>query len=365
MKWWHRLWSRKKMEEDLEKELRFHLDQHSDDLIAQGLDPEEARRRARFVLGGPEQVKEQCRDARGTRWLEDLLQDLRYGARMLLNKPGFTLIAVITLAAGIAANTTIFSVADAVMLRPFNFQHQERLVMVWERSTAQGGFDHGSVAPGNFTDWREQSQSFERLIAIDGRSFDLTGAHQPEQFGGHGVSAGFFDALGVKPALGRTFLPGEDEPGRDQVVVLKHSLWVRRFGADPNIVGRTLTLNAKTFTVIGVMPADFNFPFNGGEMWSPLALDDKMKLERGGHNLRALGLLKPGVSIAQASADLDAISRRAQQLFPETNAGRTANVIRVTEDFLRETQSYMPPLIGSVAFVLLIACANVANMLFS
>jgi len=297
--------------------------------------------------------------------MQTLIQDLRYGARMLMNKPGFTLIAVITLAAGIAANTTIFSVADAVMLRPFNFQHQERLVMVWERSTAQGGFDHGSVAPGNFTDWREQSQSFERLIAIDGRSFDLTGAHQPEQFGGHGVSAGFFDALGVKPALGRTFLPGEDEPGRDQVVVLKHSLWVRRFGADPNIVGRTLTLNAKTFTVIGVMPADFNFPFNGGEMWSPLALDDKMKLERGGHNLRALGLLKPGVSIAQASADLDAISRRAQQLFPETNAGRTANVIRVTEDFLRETQSYMPPLIGSVAFVLLIACANVANMLFS
>src|SRR5262249_37871202 len=211
--------------------------------------------------------------------------------------------------------------------------------------------------------WVEQCRSFERLVAIEQQPFDLTGMDYPERFNGCGVSTDFFDALGAGAALGRTFLPGEDEPGRDQVVVLKHSLWVRRFGADPNIVGRTLTLNAKTFTVIGVMPADFNFPFNGGEMWSPLALDDKMKLERGGHNLRALGFLTPVVSTAQPSADLHAISRRAQQLFPETNAGRTANVIRLTEDFLRETQSYMPPLIGSVAFVLLIACANVANML--
>src|SRR5262245_58044240 len=364
MRWWRRLWLRKKMEEELEKELRFHLDQHTADLIAQGLDPNEARRRARLALGGPEQVKEQCRYARGTRVLEDLLQDLRYGARMLLNKPGFTLIAVITLAAGIAANTTIFSVADAMVLRPFNFPNQDRLVMVWERSTTQGGFDHSSVAPGNFYDWREQNRSFERFIAIHGRIFDLTGAHQPEQFGGYLVSAGFFDALGVKAALGRTFLPGEDEPGRDQVVVLKHSLWERRFGSDPNVVGRTLTLSAKTFTVIGVMPADFNFPFNGGEIWAPLAFDDQTKLDRDSHNMRALGLPKPRVSVAQANADLDAISRRAQQLFPETNAGLSANVITITEDFIRESQKYMPPLIGAVAFVLLIACANVANMLF-
>src|SRR5215510_13723267 len=196
MSWWRRLWLRRKMEEELEKELRFHLDQHTADLIAQGLDPLEARRRARLALGCPEQVKERCRDARGTRWLEDLLQDLRYGARMLLKNPGFSLIAVITLATGIAANTTIFSIADALILRPFRFPHQERLVMVYERSTAQGGFDHGSVAPGNFHDWREQSWGFERLIAFDGRAFDLTGAHRPEQLGGYAVSAGFFDGLG-------------------------------------------------------------------------------------------------------------------------------------------------------------------------
>jgi len=297
--------------------------------------------------------------------MQTLWQDLRYGARMLMKKPGFTLVAVVTLAAGIAANTTIFSIADALVLRPFNFSHQERLVMVWQRNETQGGFDHGWATPGDFSDWREQNRSFERLIAINQPGFDLTDARPPEVFAGYGVSAGFFDALGVKPALGRTFLPGEDEPGRDQVVVLKHSLWERRFGSDPNIVGRTLTLNSKKFTVIGVMPADFNFPFNGGEMWAPLAFDDKMKLERGDHNLQTLGLLKPGVGVAQANADLEDISRRAQRLFPETNAGRSANVVGMNEDFARDEKVYVTPLAGTVAFVLLIACANVANMLFS
>src|SRR5215475_1780923 len=301
MKWWRRLFRRRNQEEELEKELRFHLDQHTADLIAQGLAPEEARRRARLALGGPEQVKEQCRDARGTRWVENLLQDLRYGARTLMKKPGFTLIAVITLAAGIAANTTIFSVADALVLRPFNFPNQERLVMVWERTPS---VDNGWVIGGDFNDYREQNRSFERLIAFDQRDFDMAGTSPLEQFGGFGVSADFFDALGVKAALGRTFLPGEDEPGRDQVVVLKHSLWERRFGADPNIVGRKLTLNEKTYTVIGVTPPDFNFPVNVGEMWSPLGFDDKMKQERVSHHVGALGLLKPGVSIAQANADL-------------------------------------------------------------
>src|SRR5262245_25525522 len=362
MKWWRRLFRRRKQEEELEKELRFHLEQHTIDLIAQGLDPEEARRQARLALGGPEQVKEQCRDARGTRWLEDLLQDLRYGARMLMKNPGFTLIAVITLALGAGANTTIFSLADALVLRPLRFPHQERLVMVWERT--QSGYDHSWVTPGDFIDWREQNQSFECLIAIVLRGFDLTGAGQPEQFRGYAVSPGFFNALGVKAALGRTFLPGEDEPGRDQVVVLKHSLWERRFGADPNIVGRTLTLNATNFTVIGVMPPDFTF-LNGGEIWSPLAFDDKMKQERLDHYMRVMGLLGAGVSIAQANADLDAISRRAQRLFPKTKAGRTANVVDMNDDFAREAQDYMPPLAGAVGFVLLIACANVANMLFS
>jgi putative ABC transport system permease protein len=351
------------MEEELEKELRFHLDQHSADLIAQGLDPEEARRQARLALGGPEQVKEQCRDARGTRWLEDLLQDLRYGARMLMKNPGFTLVAVITLAAGIAANTTIFSAVDALVLRPFNFPNQERLVMVWGRG--QDGYEHGWITAADFNDCREQNRTFERLIAFAPLGFDLVGDGQPEQFGGYRVSAGFFDALGARPALGRAFLPGEHEPGRDQVAVLKHGLWERRFGADPNIVGRTLTLNSKSFTVIGVTAPDFNFPFNNCEILTPLAFDDKTKSDRKYHGLQVFGLLKPGVSIEQANADLDAVALRAQRIIPETNAGLLTKVAGMNEDYSRDAKPYVTPLAGAVAFVLLIACANLANMLFS
>jgi predicted permease len=363
MNWRHRLWRRKKMEEQLEKELRFHLDQHMADLTAQGLDPEEARRQARLALGGPEQVKEMCRDARGARWAQDLWQDLRYGARMLSTNPGFTLIAIFTLALGIGANTTIFSLADACMLRPFNFPNQDRLVMIWEKG--QGGFQKGFVAPGNFNDFLEQSQSFERLVAIEQQPFDLTGADYPERFDGCGVSTNFFDALGAGAALGRAFQPGEDEPGRNQVVVLKHSLWVRRFGADPGIIGKALTLNAKTFTVIGVAPPDFNFPHNAVEVWSPIVFDARAKRDRGEHYLQVLGALKPGVSVARADADIDAISQRAERLFPETNARIEHFVIDMNKDFARAARRGVPVLMGMVGFVLLIACANVANMLLS
>jgi putative ABC transport system permease protein len=294
---------------------------------------------------------------------DEMFQDLRYGARMMLQNPGFTLIAIFTLALGIGANTTVFSVADACMLRPFNFPNQDRLVMIWEKG--QGGFNRGFVAPGNFSDFLEQSQSFERLVAIEQRPFDLTGMDYPERFDGCDVSTNFFDALGAGAALGRTFQPGEDEPGRSQVVVLKHSFWARRFGADPGIVGKTLTLNAKTFTVIGVAPPDFNFPFNSVEMWSPIVFDAQAKRDRAEHYLQVLGTLKPGVSVAQAGADIDAISQRARRLYPETNAQIEHYVINMNKDFARAARMFVPVLMGMVGFVLLIACANVANMLLS
>src|SRR5262245_19151047 len=294
---------------------------------------------------------------------DEMFQDLRYGVRMMSQNPGFTLIAIFTLALGIGANSTIFSLADACMLRPFNFPNQDRLVMIWEKG--QAGFVRGFVAPGNFNDFLEQSQSFERLVAVEQQDFDLTGMDYPERFGGCVVSTNFFDALGVGAALGRTFQPGEDQPGRNQVVVLKHSLWVRRFGADPNIVGKTLTFNAKTFTVIGVSQPDFHFPFNSVEMWSPIVFDAQAKRERRQHYLQVLGMLKPGVSVAQAHADIDAISQRAKRLFPETNASAEHYVINMNKDFSRAARMAVPLLMGMVGFVLLIACANVANMLLS
>ncbi|HEY6401698.1 MAG TPA: ABC transporter permease, partial [Blastocatellia bacterium] len=367
MSWWTRLWRRKKMEEDLEKELRFHLEQHTADLIAQGLAPEEARRRARLALGGPEQVKEQCRDSRGTRWLDDLAQDIRYGARMLMKSSGFTLVAVITLGLGIGANTTIFSAMESVILHPFALPNQNRLMVIYERNL-DAGVNRTWVAPRSLRDWREQSQAFEKFESLSVDGFDLTGADQQERAErvfGYRVSAGFFSALGVKPLLGRAFQPDEDTEGREQVIVLNHGLWERRYGSDPNTLGQSITLNGKAYTVIGVMPKDFNFPYNNGEFWTPFVFPERFMEDRQKYSLSVFGLLKPGVSPAQGAAEIRELSLLAQRRYPDTNIGVDAFAVGLKEDFTRDTRAYLPFTLGAVAFVLLIACANVANLLMA
>lgn len=293
--------------------------------------------------------------------MDSLLRDLALAARSFLKHPGFAVIAVLTLALGIAANTTIFSTLDALILHPFSFANQDRLLVLWEQNLAVGTV-RGSVAPGNFTDWREQTRACEQIVAIDQMSFDLGGAN-PERFPGYGVTQGFFEALGVKAAIGRTFLPEENEPGRDQVVVLKHSFWQRHQNGDPNIIGKTIALNRKVFTVVGVMPADFNYPYNTGEMWTPLVFDKDEQHNRLNHYLRVIALLKPGATIAQAQVELQDIAQRSQKQFPETNAGRNVSVVTLTDDAVRGARAGVPVLMGAVVFVLLIACANVANLL--
>jgi putative ABC transport system permease protein len=294
--------------------------------------------------------------------MDALVQDLRYAIRMLAKSPGFTLVAVITIALGIGANTTIFSTINAVVLQPFYFPNQDRLVMLWEHN-AEVGIIRGSVAPGNFADWREQTRSFDQMTAISQNYFDLTEGDQPERFAGYRVSANFFDMLGASAALGRTFTPEEDQPGQNQVVVLKHSIWRNRFASDPDIINKTITLNGKSFSVIGVMAEDFNFPFNGGEMWSPVALDAKERTDRASHYLQVLGLVKRGVTIEQASQDMNSIASRAGELYPDTNSGKGVYVISMIKDATRGARMYSPVLIAAVSFVLLIACANVANLL--
>ena len=221
--------------------------------------------------------------------MDSLWRDLKYSARSLMKHPGFTAVAILTLALGIAANTTIFSTVDALLLHPFSFPNQQRLLVLWEQNLAVGT-TRGSVAPGNFNDWREQNQSCEQLVAIDQLSFDFSDGEHPERFPGYGVTRGFFDVLGVTAAQGRTFLPEESEPGHEHVVVLKNSFWQQHLGSDPNIVGKTITLNRKVFTVVGVMPADFNYPYNGGEMWTPLVFDQDEQHNRENHYLRVIGL---------------------------------------------------------------------------
>jgi putative ABC transport system permease protein len=294
--------------------------------------------------------------------MDSLLRDLKFSVRSLLKYPGFALVAILTLALGIAANTTIFSTVDALLLHPFSFPNQQRLLVLWEQNRAAGSI-RGSVAPGNFTDWREQNKTCDEVVAIDQISFNLADGDHPERFPGYGVTRGFFDVLGVKAARGRTFLPEESEAGHDQVAVLKHSFWQQHFNGDPNIVGKTITLNLKPFTVVGVMPADFNYPYNSGELWTPLIFDREGEHDRGNHYLRVIGLLKPGVTVQQAQADIGGIAKRAQQQFPESNSGREANVVTLTDDAVRGARTGVPILMGAVVFVLLIACANVANLL--
>jgi putative ABC transport system permease protein len=299
---------------------------------------------------------------RRSNMVADFWQDLRYGTRMIVKKPGFAAVAVLATALGIGANTTIFSTADAMLFRPFSFPNQSQLVSLFERKLAIG-ITNATVSPGNVIEWREQSQTLEQIVAMRNRDVALMVDGLPERYTAYLVSATFFDALGVQALMGRTFQAGEDEPGRAQVAVLRHAFWQNRFGSDPQIVGREIRLDNTPFTVIGVMPENFDFPYGGGEFWTPLVFDAQMKREHGNHYLRALALLKPGVSVAQANADLDRISQEIEERYPDGEAGHSAFVSPLNDWYTRGVRVAMPAMIGSAIFMLLIACSNVANLL--
>ena len=298
--------------------------------------------------------------------METLLKDVRYGIRGLLKRPGFTVVALITLALGIGANTAIFSVVNAVLLRPLPFQKPEELVIVWEDAGFLG-FPHNTPAPANYVDWKTQNQSFVDMAASHEDSFNLTGDGEPERVAAYTVSANFFPLLGVQPLLGRGFLPEEDRPGGNKVVVLSYSLWQSRYGGDRNVLNREILLNGKKHSVVGVMPASFQFFAKDVRLWVPIALDQKDWANRGGHYLTVVARLKPGVSVAQAQADMNAIMRRIAADHPaETMEGKLgAVVLPVRDEFVGDARSSLIVLLVAVAFVLLIACANVAGLLLA
>jgi putative ABC transport system permease protein len=294
----------------------------------------------------------------------NFFQDIRYGLRMLRKSPGFTLIAILTLALGIGANTAIFSVADAFLLRPVSFPDTDRLVMVMDLAPGQTS-DWKTVAPGNLHDWQEQASSFELLAAGQWNSFNLTGASDPQRVQGFEVSSNFLETLRVTPALGRGFLPGEDSPGRDREALLSYGLWERQFGSEKSIVGSTIHLNDQPVTIVGVMPKGFNFP-PGADVWVPMAMTGVEKSSRSMHSLLVVSRLKPGVSLPQAQAEMNAISGRLESAYPKTNQGWHVRVMSVGQYVTGDmTRSYTVLLLGAVGFVLLIACANVANLQFS
>ncbi|HYY56574.1 MAG TPA: ABC transporter permease [Pyrinomonadaceae bacterium] len=298
----------------------------------------------------------------GTLW-----QDLRYGLRTLSKTPGFTLAAVLALALGIGANSAIFSVANAVLLKPLPYSEPERLVMIWGDLFKPGLDEIGASAP-EFNDYREQGHVFESLACYTEGGFNLSGEGEPERISGAYVSADLFPLLGVGPTLGRTFAVEEDQPGRDQVVVLSHSLWQRRFAADRSIVGKTVGINGKSMTVVGVMPSAFQFPDREVEIWKPLALDaeDRSEQSRGSHYLNVIARLKPGVSVEQAQAEIKGIAERIRQQHPDQyDNGFGAKIVSRHEQVVGPIRPVLLILLGTVGFVLLIACANVANLLFA
>jgi putative ABC transport system permease protein len=290
-----------------------------------------------------------------------LWQDTRYGLRTLRKQPGFTAVAIIALALGIGANTTMFSVINALLLHPFSFPEGDRLAAVWE-SRVEAGQDRDGFAPANFLDVRAETKAFSAAAAFSGWSANLTEGDQPERLEGAAVSPQFFDVLGVRPALGRAFLAEEEQPGRDPVVIIGDGLWRRRFNADRNIVGRNVRINERSFNVVGVMPPDFDFPQGGKQVWTPLLIDADDASARGAHYLQVIARLKPGATDEQARDELAALARRLSEQYPDTNANRGFFTQNLTENYVRGPRPYLLIMLGAVLFVLLVACANVANL---
>ncbi|MGH9831537.1 MAG: ABC transporter permease [Blastocatellia bacterium] len=301
--------------------------------------------------------------------MRTLWQDLRYGARMLIKKPGFTLIAVLTLALGIGANTAIFSVVNGVLLKPLPYRAPDELIRVFETSQTQPKFP---MSGGNFQDYRDQNSTLAGLALYTRQDVDLSQDDKPERLAALRVSAGFFDVLGVQPLLGREFRREDELPDSNRVVILSHRLWQRRFNSDPGIVGRAVTLSGQPFTVVGVMPpgvqhvgGDYRSMAHGEsvDVWWPVAL--RPQANRGAHFLNAVGRLKPGVPLAQASADFNVIAERLAQQFPNTNRNWRITIQPLHEEIVGRAQTTLLVLFGAVFFVLLIACVNVANLLLA
>jgi len=343
----------------MDSELRFHIEAFAEDLVRRGVPREEALRQARVEFGGIERAKEECREARGTSFIEGLVQDLRFGARVLRKNPGFTAVAVLTLALGIGANTAVFTVVNGVLLRPMLFPEPDRLFLI-SLATGFAQFDwRPGVSDLDYLAFREQDQAFQLIASFSNRGTmaNLTGAGDPAQIPVAYVTTEFFPTLRTNPAIGRAFVAGEGEPGRNDVVVLSDELWKERFGSDPGILGKPIQLDGVGHTVIGVMPPGFSFP--GASVWMPLAI------RFDGHNSYTrpvVGRLKPGVSRQQAQAELDTFAGRLPLGPGESRNDRLPQIIPLKDLLVANIRPSLLIFAGAIAFVLLIACANVANL---
>jgi predicted permease len=356
------LFRRGQVEAELNEELRYHLERQIEVNTAAGMSVEEARYAALRAMHGLDQRKEECRDMRRMRVIEDLWQDSRFSLRSLWKRPGFTAIALLALALGIGANTAVFSLVNAVILQPLPYRDPDRLISVYgtrNRST------QGSVGPTDFLDYRSQNKTFEQFAASGSLMLpmNLTGSGEPERLNASIITGNYFDTFGVRPALGRGFSLENEKTGQDHVTVLSHAFWQTRFGGDPNIVNKTINLDGKAYEVLGVMPAEMVLP-QPAQLWVPINFDadPEMKM-RNARFLRGIGRLKEGVTLDQAQTDTDLIATQLEQQYPDSNTGWSLRLIPLREILVGGSRTMLFILFGTVGFVLLIACANVANLL--
>ena len=363
------LFSGRRPAQEFERELESHLAMLIEENLRRGMPPAEAERAARIRLGGLTQLKETNRELRGLPFIETFLQDARYAWRMLRKNPGFTAVAVLTLALGIGANTAIFSVVYAVLLKPLPYAHPEQLVTAFQANTQEGVPEDGVSYP-NFEEWRAQNHDFSELAGITAHQLTLTGRGEPSVVDTSVVTPEHFALLDVKPLHGRVFFPAEGKQGAPPVVIISENLWRGTLGADPRILGSSIILDKRPFTVVGIMPAGFRSPFieTKQEVWIPLVQDPlfgSWMARRAGHWLPVFGRLKPGVSIAQAQAEMDAISDRLAREFPAENKGWTVRLVPLQKEIVGDVRTALLVLLGAVGLVLLIACANIANLLLT
>ena len=364
MTWWQRLWHRGQMEEQLDKELRFHLEQHTADLIALGHDPAEARRQARLAMGGPEHVKEGCRDARGTRWLEDLWQDLRYALRTLHQRPGFATVALATLGLGIGATTVMFTVINGVVLKPLPYREPDRLVKLQEKTdwSTQFGNLWGFTYP-NFLDCKSGTRSLD-LGAWHYGGGTVSSSGSAEYVNSREVSADLFSLLGVTPIRGRAFRSDEDRLGAPPVAIISYGLWQRRYGGDAAVIGMPLVFEEKPYTIVGVTPEAFRIG-DEVDLFTLLGQDTSPRMQnRAAHGIQVWARLRPGATLAQAQAELTLVGRHLADEYPKSNKGRTFIAEPLAPE-VGDVRSTLWLLLAAVSLVLLIACVNVASLLLA
>lgn len=360
---WRALIHKRTVEQELDNELQFHLDKDIAENIKSGMTAEDARYEALRAFGGIEKSKEEARDARGVRVIENILEDARYSLRLLTKSPAFTFVVLLTLALGIGANTAIFSFANGILLRPLPYPQSDRLVVL-DETALKRGVNSMSVSYPNYLDWQQQNTVFEGIGACYGTSrFALSGTGQPEELRGSYISHGLLEVLRVTPILGRTFTEAEDIDGQDGVVILGYDLWQRRFGGQPNILGQKILFNNFPRTVVGVMPPGFKFP-EVSELWAPLALTTKT-FTRTDHGLSSIARLKDNVTVEQAQAEMNVIASRIEQENPVTNEGLGVSVKTLHQNLSGDYRQALLILLGVVGCVLLVACVNVANLMLA